>query len=138
VLGFCLTLQQRFWNLPTKTTQLYCILLCPAAEFLFELRTKPLYFGLPRNENLLNCEPKHCILVCQAAKILTHKSKSTRLYFVLPRSERFWNLPTKPTQLYDTLFCRTNSKTVGGATVQNKCFSSQSQKFSLRGRTNFC
>jgi hypothetical protein len=61
-LYFVLPRSEKLWNLPTKTTQLYDILFCHAAQRkTVELRTNALYFVSPRSENLLNCEQKPCL-----------------------------------------------------------------------------
>jgi hypothetical protein len=49
----------------------------------------------------------NCLLFCRAAKYfaICHQKQLNWLCFVLPRSECFWNLPTKATQINSILFC---------------------------------
>jgi hypothetical protein len=77
-----------------------------------------------RSENVWKSANKHCILFSRAAKSFgianesivfcsaktfgtqqQHKLRTNALCFVQPRSERFWNLPTKATQTHCILFC---------------------------------
>jgi hypothetical protein len=72
------------------------------------LQLKLQHFVLPRSENFgiwpTNATQIDCILFCRAAKTLqfANKSNSNWLYFGLPRSQNFWNLPTQGC----ILFCR--------------------------------
>jgi hypothetical protein len=103
--------------LPTHASQINCILFCSAAKnFVFQQsNSNRLHFALPRSQKFRNCEQKHWILFNRAAKIFgivnestvfcsttqrrilefANKSNSNCLYFVQPRSEKFWNCEKK-------------------------------------------
>jgi hypothetical protein len=73
------------------------------------------------------CSVAREFLFCCAAKILeANTSNSNWLYFVLPRSEKLWDLPTKATQIGCTLVCHAakilefDDKTAFCSAVQRK------------------
>jgi hypothetical protein len=138
---FCSAARRKFWNLPTNTIPTDCILFCREEEEeeeeelkltafrsavqrkLLELRPKVVYF-LPRSESFWNCEQKHCIYLCCAAKsfeFANTKNNSklpvfcstvqpkvlelrTSIVFTQPRRETFWNGEQKSTGLRSEKF----------------------------------
>jgi hypothetical protein len=88
------------FGIATKST-VFC-----ALKFLEERTKKSIAFCSAAQRKFLNCEPKHCILLRRAAKILefSHNTNQTDA-FVLPRSHKFRNLPTEATHELLTEFC---------------------------------
>jgi hypothetical protein len=75
--GFCPT--KTFWNLPTKATQIDCILLSRAAKD----------FGIRHQNKKQLKSTGFCPTVQRKFLEFANKSNSNWLYFVQPRSERF-------------------------------------------------
>jgi hypothetical protein len=75
-----------------------------------EVRTKPLHFVKPCSENFEIYPQKqlNSTVFCSAAQSktleFTNKNNSNQLYFVLPRSEKLWNLNLQK-QLKTAVFC---------------------------------
>jgi hypothetical protein len=110
----CFPRSEKFEKLPTKVTQIDCILFSCKEKFwslstkaiqidciLFSTKRKIWEFDNKNNSN-------HCILFCQRTCSedfwdLSTTRNSNWLQLVLPCSEKFGNLPTKSTQV--TAFC---------------------------------
>jgi hypothetical protein len=82
---FCLAAQRKFWNWPKSAKTV----------FYSAVQWKILEFVNKSNSYSL---------VLRAAKIFELRTKA--LFFVQPRSEELWNLPTRATQINCILFRR--------------------------------
>jgi hypothetical protein len=94
----CSAAQRKLWNLPTKVSPIGC----PLVQL--------------RNENYGICQQKQLKLTVWNLRTkvtptaernlleFVNKSNSNSLYFIQPRSEKFWNLPTKATLIDCILF----------------------------------